>query len=70
MPNDFMGFEIRVGDEVIFSHKEYANLVYGVITKVNKKMVTIQPRNGEECYRNHGNVFVVVGDRKIGLECK
>jgi hypothetical protein len=41
MAKDFLGNEIKVGDEVVFVQKNYRNLLNGKIIKITDKMCVI-----------------------------
>lgn len=40
-PKDFLGNELKVGDNIVFIHRRYQELRKGVILKLNPKQATI-----------------------------
>ena len=46
---DFLGYELNIGDDVVFMQKEYRSLMRGRIIKITKCMVVVEHEKTNVC---------------------
>lgn len=69
---DFLGQEIKIGDEVIFIEKDYRNLKIGRIKSASDKMLVVEyersyyGHGGTEMKQYHNQVVKIKRDNKNG----